>query len=660
MWKHSMNTREVVRQRFKPHRENYTRNFYRRDKSFHEDRRKERSEYFEEYDRENSSRNKVDVRRADPDRTRGSFRRDRDFTIQTGTERHHNKSGKNKEHEYIQASPGFRTTTKIVYKILRLVHHLQNVTTKVKNNQPITFKRMTDYLIDTVKPVASTDETQLLLEGNAKNWTYTTQLILEQHYESLIEESIQELKNAVTHGDWKAPFKIAKRWALRNFGQKFRSETFEQTEALITAHFTTDVAQKDGETSTLRGEEQQRPQMVTTETQTSAVPFTTKTKAQLSEMQTSQTAAKEWSFDDFPPLSSSATRPLTPKKDLAPRVQRTQKPRRLLAPCVASTPLNDIDQCPSPSSRKGEAQQMKPVERNEQQSSQTTNIHTAQIHTPDNTTPMSSIEVELSTYSDSFGDPGSPLEVATGELVTFDTDTNTSIPQKTQLPQVTQVSSEIQVVVSSRTHVQDKTPSTSGDMTSEQVLDKTPVTSVKKTQLTKPVRHISTNKKLSDWSLTIRKKYIIIGDSNVARFPTVEASDLQMDSYPGASFFHATDLLKKATITTDVEKLVLSFGINNRQQRLKQTAIKQLQRAHRQARIKFPNTEIFVPIINFSRQLPMGDIIILEELNAYIKRKLTHIPALPKEQFKLESDGIHWKPDTAKAILQHWQQHLNL
>ncbi|KAI7791019.1 hypothetical protein IRJ41_007256, partial [Triplophysa rosa] len=96
-------------------------------------------------------------------------------------------------------SPHFKTTIKTVYKILCPVHQLQNVTTKVKNNQPITFKRMTNNLIDTVKPVASMDKTQQLLEGNAKNWAYTTQLILEQHYESLIEESIQELKNAVTH-----------------------------------------------------------------------------------------------------------------------------------------------------------------------------------------------------------------------------------------------------------------------------------------------------------------------------------------------------------------------------------------------------------------------------------------------------------------------------
>lgn len=67
-----------------------------------------------------------------------------------------------------------RMTTKTLYKIVRLVHHLLNVTTKVKNiKKMITFKRMTDYLFETVKLVASTKKTQQLLEGYANNWAYS-------------------------------------------------------------------------------------------------------------------------------------------------------------------------------------------------------------------------------------------------------------------------------------------------------------------------------------------------------------------------------------------------------------------------------------------------------------------------------------------------------
>ncbi|MGL5207764.1 hypothetical protein, partial [Cetobacterium sp.] len=394
---------------------------------------------------------------------------------------------------------------------------------------------MTNYLIDTVKPVASTNKSQQLLEGNAKNWAYTTQLILEQHYESLIEVSIGELKNTVTYDEWRAPFRIAKKWAVRNFGRKFRPETFEQTEALITAEFPSRTAQRNNEASTSRVEAGQRPRMTTTETQTSSAPV------------------ENASFHkDFPPLPPPEVGP-------APKEQRTKKSKRISAPCVNFTPMNEIDMSPTPALRVIEEKPTELEVGNEQQSSLPTDTHKAQIHTPGNTTPMSSIEVELSTYSGSFGEQRSPPE----ELIFLDTDTD----PLTYTSHGTQVSPEIGLVGRTRTR------------------DKTPVTPDDQTTLTRPVRHISTNKKSSDWCLTIRKRFVIIGDSNVSKFPTVIAPDLQMDSYPGANFKHAKDLIKKATITTNVEQLILSFGINNRQQRLKQTAIKQLQSTYREAKI---------------------------------------------------------------------------
>lgn len=53
-------------------------------------------------------------------------------------------------------------------------------------------------------------------------------------------------------------------------------------------------------------------------------------------------------------------------------------------------------------------------------------------------------------------------------------------------------------------------------------------------RLRRPTRHISTPNKLKDWSLTITRKWVILGDSNFARFLTFEAEDLQVDAFPGA------------------------------------------------------------------------------------------------------------------------------
>lgn len=48
-----------------------------------------------------------------------------------------------------------------------------------------------------------------------------------------------------------------------------------------------------------------------------------------------------------------------------------------------------------------------------------------------------------------------------------------------------------------------------------------------------PNRHINTRHKLTDWSQKINKKFVTIGDSNLARFLASNCPDLQIESYPG-------------------------------------------------------------------------------------------------------------------------------
>lgn len=66
------------------------------------------------------------------------------------------------------------------------------------------------------------------------------------------------------------------------------------------------------------------------------------------------------------------------------------------------------------------------------------------------------------------------------------------------------------------------------------------------------------------WGLTMKIKWLIMGDSNVARFPPFQHSDLQVDSLPGATFRHAEAILEKTTVSTTVGK---SFGLNNSTQK---------------------------------------------------------------------------------------------
>ena len=139
-----------------------------------------------------------------------------------------------------------------MYTLIKQVHHLNNV--KVSEDaenirQPVTFKRLTNYLKDIIKPVSMTDNTRELLDGNARNWAYTTQLILADHYLEGIQDTFSELETILTT-EWHLAFEIATKWSRRKFQNRMMQETIDQTEAHIVA---------------MTQQEEQMPQPQTTE-----------------------------------------------------------------------------------------------------------------------------------------------------------------------------------------------------------------------------------------------------------------------------------------------------------------------------------------------------------------------------------------------------------
>lgn len=65
----------------------------------------------------------------------------------------------------------------------------------------------------------------------------------------------------------------------------------------------------------------------------------------------------------------------------------------------------------------------------------------------------------------------------------------------------------------------------------------------------RPTRHINTKRKMVEWSLKARNKWLIIGDSNLARFPPFQHQDVQVASFPGATFRHAEAILAKTDVS---------------------------------------------------------------------------------------------------------------
>uniref|UniRef100_A0AAV2LCW5 Uncharacterized protein n=1 Tax=Knipowitschia caucasica TaxID=637954 RepID=A0AAV2LCW5_KNICA len=123
-------------------------------------------------------------------------------------------------------------------------------------------------------------------------------------------------------------------------------------------------------------------------------------------------------------------------------------------------------------------------------------------------------------------------------------------------------------------------------------------------QVYKIEKHKVTNRTKEDWSLRVTRPVLILGDSNVARIKDQTFPFLQIDSVPGANLLHATELLRNTPNQPQVESVVLSFGLNNRQQKQSETGIKQMQSLIREAKKTFPNANIRVPLIQTSRELP--------------------------------------------------------
>lgn len=174
-------------------------------------------------------------------------------------------------------------------------------------------------------------------------------------------------------------------------------------------------------------------------------------------------------------------------------------------------------------------------------------------------------------------------------------------------------------------------------------------------------RHPNTKNKNVDWSFVAEKKWLILGDSNLVNFPEFTNPDLQIESFPGANFRNADHVIaKSATSGPIVEKLVLSFGINSRGNKPRETTIKNLQGAVRSAKEKFPCAEIYVPLVNFSGDLPEEERHNLRIVNDYIQRNQPFIPLLLDDEFETEQDQIHWTKRTAKVMFNHWMKALNL
>ncbi|KAL3966294.1 hypothetical protein ACER0C_031691 [Sarotherodon galilaeus] len=499
--------------------------------------------------------------------------------------------------------PAFAKLVRKLHAVIKMVHHLQNVSPKPGKAHPRMIARMVEVLASMIKPASPTPRTVDLIWGNATNWGYNTLLILEEHYMAGLETMLVDLEGDLVP-DWKAAFEVATRWARRNL-PRITQDVLDHAEALISSRSEREgdvpaqhEAQGPGQelvvesTRVERQDAQQQTSMVQT-----AHPQTGSSEQQSSPHQTVGTMTEVMVHAVPPSPVPQHERPLE------------QRPRRrgLQNACVIpqEDDLLQIEEIRQDSPSDGGRGEPAPAE------------------------------------GSWLLDEAIQEHIGEGEMLTPVSAHARSREQSQEMEQQMGQTSTVGAV--------------SPQNTSEDMFTSTP-----KPQLLRVTKHVRTERKMIDWGLSVRKKWLMIGDSNLARIPGYSIPDLQIDSYPGANFRHAQALMAKSTSEVVVEKVVLAFGLNCKGQRAKETAIKQLQGAVRAAKKHFPYSEIWVPVINYSPSLSLAERTTLHTLNAHIMRNQPFIPALPSSSFQTEWDNLHWTRQTGRAMLEHWVSHLNL
>ncbi|XDV35105.1 hypothetical protein PO909_005132 [Leuciscus waleckii] len=172
------------------------------------------------------------------------------------------------------------------------------------------------------------------------------------------------------------------------------------------------------------------------------------------------------------------------------------------------------------------------------------------------------------------------------------------------------------------------------------------------------VNHES-KEKARNWSLAPVNPVLFVGASNLSRLPRTEAWEIEVHSFPGATIVDGYNIIKHRTRTIGgMEHVVLAFGLNDRANSNITALGKILEKLVEAAKATFPGAKIYVPLINYDKDLPEQQVRNLRALNDIIFWAECCVPLLPGGRFQVELDKIHWTAGTAQAMLQHWLSHL--
>ena len=508
--------------------------------------------------------------------------------------------------EYIHTPQGERDnnllkTIRVINTLIVAQHHLGNCNT---DRYPTTIRKKEQELTHLIKPAKPTDQTAMFLEGAAKHWAYTTVLILQTHFSTLIENTKTELSTCLTR-DFDKAFLIAKGWAQKKLGKRLTPDTVTIAQTIIE-----DIREKTHtQTRVVTPQNPGTPHSPLLSPLHSPTPSPTTGNQNEEETPGEQTRGP-WnetpttpgplvqSQNEFPDLTPrTSTRPEEPWMT-ASRKKKKNRPQR------------DPNKTPPSTAHNPEIQQSLGIPPRPQRSPRT-----RQTPPP--------VDMDQSTQRRNRGnrDPERNQETPT------QTEDNT-IPQR-------------------ETEIQETTPGTIPR---------------------KPRRHAG-GKRKHTWKLTPTHDIIIMGDSNLARIPVITDDRMQIESYSGMNIEWARTVIEKMAVSTTTSHLIISVGINNRNQKETRTSQKALEGLRKATETTFPNADRRIVVINYAEGLQLEEKRILTGINNEMlaihpnKPNWKTIPKLARGMFQTEMEDrypfIHWTKETAEAMLQHWTSCLN-
>lgn len=538
----------------------------------------------------------------------------------------------------LRAEPDLDTRTKAkqYFKIIQITHHKHIIEeANQQNTVPKGFQRQVSKLTEFIKPAAPTTDTLALIQNNTKQWMASNIQILNTHYTTQFTTLLQKQTTPYNH----TAFQIASGWARKRYGNRFSDTTLSTIHHIFLqpdtdTNNTLDLTDPD-EFPPLTD----APQQPDLDSTTSSTPTPTQPD----------------------PLDNSPTHEHPPPQNTLPdTIHTTQESmsiqtniRHSLTPLSSGPPLMTTHQA--------EAYHQQDV--------------TLELHN----LPKTCLHKDLihpSIHSNI-------IDHTTDNIVPFSQgsqeETTTLLPPKLDRALMISCNSTVNQLTSSTTEPSSTTPEPSSpnspphsthqapiQFTSTQPIlqQSIPNPHTEHTQQThiQPTYHRVPNpkEKLKHWTIQAHKTTLILGDSNLHRIPPYSDNGIQIDSYPGATIYHLYSLLKQTTPLPEVEKVILSIGINNMDHDPKNTNPKQLSLLYKQALITFPNALIHIPQINFSDLLKPTQKQTLAHMNNYISAHFPHIPTIPSTDFYTTHDKIHWTSTTAQIIFKHWCTFLNL